>query len=84
MKQEDLEGKVCSIDNTQLKIRNDGGWEHVYCEECNAIYHDLSNEGLLKKAKEYLGLLKEWNEADAKMIEYRNRIIKDGRSKGLI
>lgn len=76
--QENLENKVCPIDNTQLRSRNLGGWVHTYCEYCGAVYHDLNKRGLIKKAKEYLKLLQELNEADLKKIIDRNGIIKKG------
>ena len=92
MNQEDLEGKVCPIDGTSLKIENNGGWKYVYCKKCNANYCDsdkitietLSEEYLIEKAKQYLKFLEKWNGADRETIKNREEILCYGEDKGLI
>jgi hypothetical protein len=80
----DLEGKLCPIDGTNLVLKNNGGWKYVTCEKCNAIYENLSKDGLIKEATRYLELLNELNKADEQKIAYRNSIIERGKQKGLI
>ena len=76
----DLEGKLCPIDKTQLRVQTLGGWIHVNCEKCGCVYPDLNEEGLLKTSKAYLKLLIEWNKSDLKRINYREDIIREGLS----
>jgi len=84
MNEKDLEGKICPIDETQLEIRKDGGWEYIHCRTCNAVYEGLDEKYLIEKAKQHLQILKELNEIDKNNIKKRKIILEYGKGKGLI
>jgi len=74
----------CPIDDYELLKKNDGIKNNVYylCPECGAPFENLEN--LEEQAVRYLEVLNQWNDADKKRIELRERIIYLGIEKKLI